>query len=256
MEITKSISPEWAKLFNMRTPSYTMLAAVLEATSPAAAAIDRIDHPTQCLIRLDYSVAFASSGATEAFLHEAVEALRPSGGVALIDDGSLPVAITAAADRPIERLAFDSFRTDEARLTDLRNALPPGMDVRAIDRELFARCQWRLPVLAHCGTEEMFFSRCFGLCLAQDDEIVCEAYALVSAGTAELGVVTAEAHRGRGLASTACAHLIEACQERGLRLYWTCDVVNQPSASVARRLGFADEHPYMCWGFRPPEAPG
>jgi RimJ/RimL family protein N-acetyltransferase len=54
----------------------------------------------------------------------------------------------------------------------------------------------------------------------------------------ELGIETAEAHRGRGLAREACAALIEDALARGLLPVWACRDGNVASRRLAESLGF------------------
>jgi len=56
----------------------------------------------------------------------------------------------------------------------------------------------------------------------------------------ELGIETAEKHRGRGLARVACARLIHHCIESGLEPAWTCRLENTASTNLAEKLGFRE----------------
>ncbi len=62
---------------------------------------------------------------------------------------------------------------------------------------------------------------------------------------AEIGAVTREAYRGRGYAPVACAHLIQACEQRGYQAYWSCDTDNRASIRVAQKLGFQQVRTYQ-----------
>ncbi len=66
---------------------------------------------------------------------------------------------------------------------------------------------------------------------------------------AEIGAITHEPYRGRGLAPIAVAYLIEALSERGYQAYWSCDIDNPASATVARKLGFRIERFYEVWEY-------
>jgi RimJ/RimL family protein N-acetyltransferase len=58
------------------------------------------------------------------------------------------------------------------------------------------------------------------------------------AGTAEIGWWTTERHRGRGIASTAAALLVDwASTHLGVAVLARCDAANPASVEVARRAG-------------------
>ena len=59
-------------------------------------------------------------------------------------------------------------------------------------------------------------------------------------GVLEIGIETAEEHRGKGLARIACAKLINYCIEQGLEPVWTCRLENAASTNLAGRLGFRE----------------
>jgi RimJ/RimL family protein N-acetyltransferase len=102
------------------------------------------------------------------------------------------------------------------------------------------------------GSGGAFLEHALGLCLMRGDEIVAEAYApFIGGGVAEVGVVTAEAHRGHGFAPIAIAFLAETLAERGLGMYWSCDADNVPSIRVADKVGFGAPRPFSLLLYRP-----
>jgi len=54
----------------------------------------------------------------------------------------------------------------------------------------------------------------------------------------EIGIETADAHRGHGYAFDVSAALIAYCLEHGLEPVWACRLENEGSFRLARRLGF------------------
>ncbi|NJO83036.1 MAG: GNAT family N-acetyltransferase [Blastochloris sp.] len=61
-------------------------------------------------------------------------------------------------------------------------------------------------------------------------------------------MTTVAAHRGRGLATLACAALIGMCEAEGLAPWWDCAAHNMASVRLAWRLGFGAAQPYRyCW---------
>ena len=150
-----------------------------------------------------------------------------------------------APARAQDRLGFGPIPATGERLQALRDDLPAGVTVRSLDAELLARCEWRELVEGAYGSIEAFLEHGIGLCLMRDDEILAEAYApFIGGGVAEVGVVTAEAHRGQGLAPIAIAWLAAELDERGLAMYWSCDTDNEASVRVAGKLGFGPARPF------------
>jgi RimJ/RimL family protein N-acetyltransferase len=84
-----------------------------------------------------------------------------------------------------------------------------------------------------------------GVCVRRGDEIVAEAYGMYPVdGEIEVAVVTREAHRGRRLATAACAFLLRHLEDRGVTARWCCWAENARSIAVARRLGYHAPTPY------------
>ena len=84
------------------------------------------------------------------------------------------------------------------------------------------------------------------------EEIIVEAYASALGSTyAEIGAITHDPYRGRGLAPIAVAYLIDALEASGYQGYWSCDIDNPASARVARKLGFRIERLYEVWEYQP-----
>ena len=78
-----------------------------------------------------------------------------------------------------------------------------------------------------------------GLSLLDGGEIAATAFTSFRHGAQlELGIETAEAHRGRGLARLVASALIDDCLRRGLEPVWACRLENVASFRLARKLGF------------------
>jgi RimJ/RimL family protein N-acetyltransferase len=92
-----------------------------------------------------------------------------------------------------------------------------------------------------------------GTMVLDDDIVVCEAATSVAThGRIEAGVMTAEAHRQRGLATIACARLIGMCEAQGYATWWDCAKKNDASVRLARKLGYRNEseYRYRLWNQR------
>jgi RimJ/RimL family protein N-acetyltransferase len=151
----------------------------------------------------------------------------------------------------MERLEFRSF---DRRAAGFRSALdqPLGdLELRSIDGASFERSLWRGMLLAFCGSAEGFLRYGFGISLSRGGEVLAEGYApLLGRSTMEIGVMTAEARRGKGHATRVAAHVIDRCLERGLSVAWSCETDNPASAAIASRLGFENERTYPVLVYR------
>jgi len=84
----------------------------------------------------------------------------------------------------------------------------------------------------------------------RNDQIAAEAYAPFWGDThAEIGVVTHESFRNRGLATLICAHLIREIEGAGKSAYWSCNKSNPASIAVARKLGFGCPQTYYLFEY-------
>jgi RimJ/RimL family protein N-acetyltransferase len=79
------------------------------------------------------------------------------------------------------------------------------------------------------------------------DELLSEAPVGPPAlGLYEPGVITQEAHRGKGYATIVTAYTLHEIESSGGRSYWNCAKQNLPSAALARKFGYRIEKEYRC----------
>jgi len=239
--------PALPALFDPMMPDHPALCAVLKGRHTGRAVVDDTEHPTQCMLRTDAALTYSSRRIGQTFLHEAIAYFQKVGPIWLIWQPAMSAYVVAPLpDQIVERLEFYDYDPRSAVLTELRQRLPAGFELRPIDRQLIERCEWRSDMEFYCGSLDNFLVNGLGLCLMHGDEIIVEAYVSSFGDThAEIGAVTRKAHRGRGYAPITCAYLIEACEQRGYHAYWSCDVDNPASARVARKLGFRQEKAYQ-----------
>ena len=233
-------------------PDHPALWAVLKGRHTGCVIVDDAEHPTQCVLRTDAALTYSSRKIGQAFLHEAIVHFQKVGPIWLIWQPAMSARVVAPqADQIVERLEFYDYDLHSAVLTELRQSLPAGFELRPIDRQLLERCEWRSDMEFYCGSLDNFLVNGLGLCLMQGDEVIVEVYVSSFGDThAEIGAVTREARRGRGYAPITCAYLIEVCEQRGYHAYWSCDVDNPASARVARKLGFRQEKAYQVLEYR------
>lgn len=239
--------PALQTLFDPSVPDNPVLWAVLKGRHAGRALVDDVQHPSQCVLRTDAVLTFASRWISQSFLHEAIAHFRKMGDVWLVcpPTGSFQL-LAPETNRVIRRLEFFDCDARSPVLADLRQRLPDGCQIRPIDRALLERCEWKSDMEFFCGSLDNFLANGIGLCMMRGDEIVVEAYASSLGETqAEIGAVTREAYRGRGYAPIACAYLVEVCERRGYEAYWSCNVDNVASIRVAKKLGFRRERAYQ-----------
>jgi RimJ/RimL family protein N-acetyltransferase len=125
--------------------------------------------------------------------------------------------------------------------------------VRA-DRSVFSMTGSVVP-RAFWTDVDRFLGAGAGFAVLIDDKPASLAFSsFVTSSQLEIGIETVEQHRGRGLATLACAALIDHCLARGLEPVWACRLDNGASHRLAETLGFVPVRhlPY----FRLPPAPG
>ena len=245
MLVTGELRAAWWELFEPDTPNDVILRAVLVGHCPGMAVVDCLEDPTEILVRAHGGKAFANRGATEAFLHAAIDQARKLGWTALADTG-IPESVRSHW-RTVDRVRFEDCDLESERLQSLRDRHPSGFEVGLLDREVLSRCHHaKRELLKGYGDRlDEYFGLGYGVCLLHEDNIACEAYtSVIAAHRMEAVVGTLEAFRGRGLASCAAATLAEESRRRGHTLTWNCLADNVGSLKVAKRLGFRSERPY------------
>ena len=244
--------PDLAALFDEDGPHAPMAFAVLDERAPGRAFADDVHRPKLAIVQTREGLAIPSRAISRAFLDAALGALRADSmvGLALSYEDGLEPKVTPA--KRVERVDFAPLDSSVESLLRLRRSLPAGAQVASLTRDLLDRCEWRDVATAAAGGVDAFLETGLGLCLMAGDEILCEAYApFIGRRTAEVGVVTAEGHRGRGLAAIAVAFLAESLARLDLSLYWSCDVENTASIKVAEKLGFGSPRLYAMLLYRP-----
>ncbi len=244
--------PALPALFDPSAPDNPALWAVLRGRHTGRALVDDVRHPSQCVLRTDAVLTFSSRHVSRPFLTGAIAHLQETGDVWLVRPPaqSTSLAVPEAA-RAVKRLEFLACDAGSELLAGLRRCLPPGCEIRPIDRQLLERCEWRAEMEFYCGSVDNFMVNGLGLCMVRGDEIIVEAYVSSFGETqAEIGALTREPHRGHGYAPITCAYLIRACEQRGYQAYWSCDADNAPSIRVARKLGFRQERAYQILEYR------
>lgn len=244
----QSVPSGLARLWADDVPNRCLLATALDAGgSHVDVVVDDVTDPSVAVVRTRFGAWTFASDPTSPFVTAAVDVLRRTGGLWLTWPEGSPEPPPEAAGS-VDRLAF----TDRDRSV-LPPDLPAGTTLEPITSVLRERLEWGAefddpPTNAVPG----FGAGAFGLALTGDGEILCETYApWWSPDLVEIGVITPEAHRGKGLATVTCAHLAARIEDLGLPTTWTCDRANVASAATARAIGYRTEQPYAFHVYPP-----
>jgi RimJ/RimL family protein N-acetyltransferase len=95
-----------------------------------------------------------------------------------------------------------------------------------------------------------FLNYGFGYCVVEGRKIVSACIsAFVAQNMVEIGVRTEIGHRRKGYSTMAAIAFINECLERNFIPHWECFWDNEPSISLATKLGFEikDEMPIYYW---------
>jgi RimJ/RimL family protein N-acetyltransferase len=243
--------PALQALFDPTVPDSPVLWAVLVGRYGGRALVDDIQNPSQCVLRTDAVLTFASRQMGQTFLNEAIAHFRETDPIWLVWPPSTESHLMPPESEHLnQRLEFYDCDPRSQILADLRGRLPDGMEIRPMDRKLLERCEWRSDMEFFCGSLDHFLENGIGLCMMRGEEIIVEAYASsLGEGNAEIGAVTHEAFRGQGYAPITCAYLIQVCARHGYNPIWSCDIDNEASIRVAQKLGFRQERAYQVFEY-------
>ena len=254
IEINIAESAETVRpLFKESVPDGPRLFSALNNYHPAIALIDSADNPNWCVLRSGwFGRTFIGGEIVPDVLDEAVKKLREAGRV-LLDLGDHRSAHFPAGSTEIEsRVELYDRSSGDPSVDRLIESVPEELHVRSVSLETFNQCAWRDRLLAIFGTTSGYLERSIGYLLLDGTRILSEAHAFFWGDTVvEIGVITADGHRGFGYASIVAAYLIRACNDRGYSTYWGCHVNNLSSIAVARKLGYRIQNNYSL-AYYPP----
>jgi RimJ/RimL family protein N-acetyltransferase len=123
--------------------------------------------------------------------------------------------------------------------------LPDGIELRPLNAATLPLIEWYPDTVRSFGSVEAWERHGLGYAAFLDGVPLAESVAGPRCrGLLEMGVVTREAHRGKGLGTLVSIAVARAAEERGDRVWWNANAGNAPSLAIARRLGFTREQPY------------
>ena len=187
-----------------------MLFGILEGRAVGRAVADDPTDPHVAAVQDAQGIAFVSRTTSQAAFEAALADLRRDAVVGLAWPGGAGGPVTP--DPPanvMERLGFDLVDASSERFEALRAGLPTASRSDRWTPTSSPGVSGVTSSWAPTAVPRGSSSTPFGLCLMRDDEILAEAYApFIGRGVAEVGMVTAEAHRGQGFATMAIAWLV------------------------------------------------
>jgi len=112
--------------------------------------------------------------------------------------------------------------------------------LREIDRRLYDILQkeeWADGMVTNFDSYEEFAEHGFGYVMCDGEMPVsgCSVYSYYSTGV-EIQIDTKEEYRGKGLAKTAAAAMMQECRRRNMKPSW--DAANPTSQTIAGHMGF------------------
>ena len=152
------------------------------------------------------------------------------------------------------REAFQAEQFDIDQLRRFCRALPSEFELRQVRLEEVTQFATDLdPALIYnFRSHEEFITRGVGVGILHQGTFVSGASsAAVGGGKLEIEIQTHRQFRRRGLARAVAAALILYCLEHGIEACW--DAANEPSAALARQLGFHSTGKYEAYGLKQPE---
>lgn len=142
------------------------------------------------------------------------------------------------------RIAFRDDAFDTAALQRNIERLPAGYMLKRVEPADIVDFQMvASELICNFPSREQFVRDGIGFGVVHAGHFVAGCSSFAAAGNdVEIEIDTAPAHRRRGLATIAASAFILHCVRSGLTPHW--DAHNEPSAALARKLGFCDELPY------------
>ena len=248
------MTPDLLALFDIHKPTMPRAFNVLEGLNRGQILVDDLEHPTCAAVRDGMYGTLYFGGKISAPLVEAlVQHFRELGevGIGCWPDDPLNEKIPPDCDYDGRTYYF----TKRSPNNVLQNTqLPVGYRLLPRDEHLFRRSFDYQSTLDLFGREADVLQQTLGVVILHEDTVACEAATgAATHGLIEVGVSTAEPYRGRGLATIACAQLIETCEERGYKPWWDCAKQNIPSVQLAKKLGYQQEpeYRYVWWAKLP-----
>lgn len=248
IEITAhEVTPAVLALFDLTQPTMPRAFNVLEGTTRGQILVDDPAQLTWAVVRdMMFGTLYLGGDINAPLLATLVAHFRQFGdvGIGCWPNDVLNDMLPPHPPYDGSTLYFPN-RSSLVALQPLIDQLPPAYTLVPRDERLFAQSFDYDATLAIFETVENVMRLTLSVVVLHNNVVVCEAATGASThGRIEVGVTTGEDHRRRGLASSACARLIELCEAQGYATWWDCAKQNIASARLARKLGYYNEREY------------
>lgn len=227
-------------------PMNTLFArAVVENHCRGEVLVDRVDRPGVVHIIHPYGMSLLLGAAGSRLDPRSLEAVlsrhRDAPEWLQVFPPEWAERIVGSPRADVERSTRVNFEFHRERFLAFRAAHPVSpFPIGALDRSMFDAARGSVIPRSFWDDAEQFLRGGLGFAVLLDGEPASVAFSsFVIDRELELGIETAEQHRGRGLALWVCAALIDECLARDLRPVWACRLENTASYRLAERLGFA-----------------
>lgn len=247
IEINLSESAEAVRpLFKETVTDGPRLFSALNHHHPAVAITDSVDNPHWCVLRSSwFGCTFIGGEIEPHVLGLVIQQLRKIGEILINLSDPHAVNFPPGTTGIEQRVEFYNRPSDDPSIDYLIASVPSNLKVQPVTRDTFDLCAWQDQLLSLYGTVSNYLDSSIGFLLLDGKQILSEAHAFFWGDTTvEIGVITADDHRGSGYASIVSAYLIRACEERGYSTYWGCNADNPASIAIARKLGYRVEKNY------------
>lgn len=244
----QEVTPEILNLFDLDNPTMPRAFNVLEGIITGQIMVDSLTQPNWAVVREGiYGTLYFGGQITSSVIPSIFGHFFQFGGIGVGCwlDNPLNQILPASPDYDGFTLYFTERSSDETNLEALVSQLPSDYALISRDEQLFKKSFDYDSTLASFGSTENVMQHTLGVSLVEDDYLVCEAATgAPTHGLIEVGVTTHENYRQKGLATIACAKLIETCEAQGYSTWWDCAKQNTPSVRLARKLGYRNEKEY------------
>ena len=223
-----------------------ILYSILENRSAGKIFTDDRSNPSFMLVCSPAAYVFLGGSPDQTSLRKIVSYLKSLLHVSLVSpvDWKFKTFFEEAGFTAVERLQFQRH-CDFFNLDSWKDSLPARYSINKIDNETFPQCNWRSFILSCYGDADHFFTNGRGFCLVDQGKIISEAYGIIAAGKAEIGVVTDEKYRGQNLGTSICAVMLDYCCKNDIEPFWSCNANNPASVAIAKKLGFEESCKYF-----------
>jgi RimJ/RimL family protein N-acetyltransferase len=240
----KQVKPLISSMFDLTKPTMPRAFNVLEGVNRGQILVDDLARPNQAVVReTTYGTLYFGGHVDAELVQSTVQNFREIGEVGIGCWLGDPLNDMIPSDPGYDGRTL--YFTERSPVASPQVRLPEGYTLAVRDRELFRQSFDYDSTVSAFSTEDNVLKHTLGVVVLHEDKVVCEAgTGAPTHGRIEVGVTTHEAHRNLGLASIACAPLIEMCEAKGYQTWWDCAKQNTPSVKLARKLGYQQEQEY------------